>query len=76
LHIAAVLNPWEKRAKAIPDLDKKEYRKFVCVVPARIENSITLKPNMEWTGMQELRAVSSTCYSGLLDPHSPVRNDD
>ncbi|CAO2822969.1 unnamed protein product [Amaranthus hypochondriacus] len=72
----AVLNPWEKRAKAIPDLDKKEYRKFVCVVPARIENSITLKPNMEWTGMQELRAVSSTCYSGLLDPHSPVRNDD
>ncbi|KAL0329989.1 UNVERIFIED_CONTAM: putative glucose-6-phosphate 1-epimerase [Sesamum radiatum] len=54
-----VWNPWDKRAKAIPDFGDDEYRRMLCVDAACIEKQIPLKPGEEWTGRVELSAVPS-----------------
>ncbi|KAL0324235.1 UNVERIFIED_CONTAM: putative glucose-6-phosphate 1-epimerase [Sesamum calycinum] len=51
-----VWNPWDKRAKAIPDFGDDEYRRMLCVDAACIEKQIPLKPGEEWTGRVELSA--------------------
>uniref|UniRef100_A0A0D9WAL2 Glucose-6-phosphate 1-epimerase n=1 Tax=Leersia perrieri TaxID=77586 RepID=A0A0D9WAL2_9ORYZ len=63
-----VWNPWDKKAKAMPDFGDDEYKRMVCVEAAAIEKPITLKPGEEWTGKLELSAVPSSYYSGQLDP--------
>lgn len=54
-----VWNPWEKKARAIPDFGDDEYRQMLCVDAAAIEKPITLKPGEEWTGRVELSLVAS-----------------
>ncbi|KAL0312498.1 UNVERIFIED_CONTAM: putative glucose-6-phosphate 1-epimerase [Sesamum radiatum] len=54
-----VWNPWDKRARAIPDFGDDEYRRMLCVDAACIEKQIPLKPGEEWTGRVELSAVPS-----------------
>lgn len=66
--IAVVWNPWEKTAKAIPDLGDQDYKNMLYVCSAAVENPIVLKPMEEWKGRQELSAVSSSYCSGQLDP--------
>lgn len=66
--IAVVWNPWEKMAKAIPDLGDHDYKNMLYVCSAAFENPIVLKPMEEWKGRQELSAVSSSYCSGQLDP--------
>jgi D-hexose-6-phosphate mutarotase len=40
-----VWNPWEGRARALPDLGDDEYREFVCVETANaLEDAVTLAP--------------------------------
>ncbi|XP_057791722.1 putative glucose-6-phosphate 1-epimerase isoform X1 [Salvia miltiorrhiza] len=65
---AVVWNPWDKKAKAIPDLGDEDYKTMLCVDSAVIENPIALKPCEEWRGRQELIYVSSSYFSGQLDP--------
>jgi len=65
---AVVWNPWDKKAKAIPDLGDDEYKHMLCVEAAAVEKSITLKPGEEWKGRQEISAVPSSYFSGQLDP--------
>ncbi|GAB4857485.1 hypothetical protein Ancab_015394 [Ancistrocladus abbreviatus] len=55
----AVWNPWEKKAKALPDLADEEYKQMLCVDGAAVEKPITLKPGEEWTGQLELSALSA-----------------
>lgn len=75
---AVVWNPWDKKAKALPDLGDVDYKTMLCVDSAAIETPIVLKPFEEWKGYQELSTVSSSYCSGQLDPwkvlhgyHSP-----
>ncbi|GJM90357.1 hypothetical protein PR202_ga06629 [Eleusine coracana subsp. coracana] len=63
-----VWNPWDKKAKAMPDFGDEEYKNMLCVGAAAIEKPITLKPGEEWQGRQEISAVPSSYSSGQLDP--------
>lgn len=65
---AALWNPWDKKAKALPDFGDEDYQVMLCLDSAAVENPITLKPSEEWMGRQELSAVSSSYFSGQLDP--------
>lgn len=65
---AVVWNPWDKKAKAITDFGDEEYKQMVCIEAAAIEHPIMLKPREEWKGRQELSTVSSSYFSGQLDP--------
>ncbi|PWA49892.1 galactose mutarotase-like superfamily protein [Artemisia annua] len=69
---AVVWNPWDKKAKAIPDLGDEDYKTMLCLDAAAIENPITLKPGEEWKGRQELSIVSSSYFSGQLDPRKVI----
>lgn len=63
-----VWNPWDKKAKAMPDIGNEEYTCMLCVGAACIEKPITLRPGEEWQGRQEVSSVPSSYSSGLLDP--------
>ncbi|KAJ4837576.1 hypothetical protein Tsubulata_014335 [Turnera subulata] len=65
---AGVWNPWDKKAKMIPDLGDDEYKHMLCVQASCVENPITLKPGEEWRGRQEISAIPSSYCSGQLDP--------
>ncbi|XVE67857.1 hypothetical protein DITRI_Ditri09bG0021500 [Diplodiscus trichospermus] len=65
---AVVWNPWDKKAKALPDLGDEDYQSMLCVDSAVIETPIILKPFEEWKGRQEISTVSSSYCSGQLDP--------
>ncbi|XP_042502683.1 putative glucose-6-phosphate 1-epimerase isoform X2 [Macadamia integrifolia] len=65
---AVVWNPWDKKAKALPDFGDEDYKSMLCVDSVIVENPIVLKPSEEWTGRQELSIVSSSYCSGQLDP--------
>ena len=67
-HFAVVWNPWDKKAKAMPDFGDDEYKNMLCVGAAAIEKPITLKSGEEWLGKQEISAVPSSYSSGQLDP--------
>ncbi|KAL8556622.1 hypothetical protein ACS0TY_004178 [Phlomoides rotata] len=54
-----VWNPWDKKARTIPDFGDDEYKQMLCVDAAAIEKPITLKPGEEWTGRVELCVVAS-----------------
>ncbi|KZV33962.1 Galactose mutarotase-like superfamily protein isoform 1 [Dorcoceras hygrometricum] len=72
---AVVWNPWDKKAKAIPDLGDEDYKHMLCVESAAVEKSITLKPGEEWRGRQELSAVPSSYFSGQLDPQRVIQGN-
>ncbi|KAL7134375.1 hypothetical protein ABFS83_11G022500 [Erythranthe nasuta] len=63
-----VWNPWRTKAKEIFDLGNKEYRNFVCVEAAAVENAITLDPGEVWTGTQRLSVHHWTDSDVLPDP--------
>ncbi|KAF2301657.1 hypothetical protein GH714_028517 [Hevea brasiliensis] len=65
---AVVWNPWDKKAKAMPDFGDDDYMHMLCVEAACVEKPITLKPGEEWKGRQELSVVPSSYCSGQLDP--------
>ncbi|KAK4360785.1 hypothetical protein RND71_019737 [Anisodus tanguticus] len=65
---AVVWNPWDKKAKSLPDLGDEDYKKMLCVDSAAVETPIILKSAEEWKGRQELSTVSSSYCSGQLDP--------
>ncbi|XP_051137514.1 putative glucose-6-phosphate 1-epimerase [Andrographis paniculata] len=54
-----VWNPWEKKARAMPDFGDDEYKQMLCVDAAAIEKPITLKPGEEWTGRVEISVMPS-----------------
>eukprot|EP00270_Netrium_digitus_P008836 TRINITY_DN2665_c0_g1_i1.p1 TRINITY_DN2665_c0_g1~~TRINITY_DN2665_c0_g1_i1.p1 ORF type:complete len:304 (+),score=24.21 TRINITY_DN2665_c0_g1_i1:139-1050(+) len=66
---AVVWNPWDRKAKAMSDFGDEDYKRMVCVEAAAVEKPIVLKPGEEWIAKQELSTVSSSFYSGQLDPH-------
>ncbi|KAL3526379.1 hypothetical protein ACH5RR_011035 [Cinchona calisaya] len=70
---AVVWNPWDKKAKALPDMGDEDYKTMLCVDSAAIEAPVTLKPFEEWMGRQELSAVSSSYCSGQLDPQKVLQ---
>ncbi|KAF6157484.1 hypothetical protein GIB67_004422 [Kingdonia uniflora] len=65
---AVVWNPWERKDKGLHYLDSGEYKNMLCVESAVIEKPILLQPGNQWNGCQELSIVSSSYYSGQLDP--------
>ncbi|PKU72852.1 Putative glucose-6-phosphate 1-epimerase [Dendrobium catenatum] len=65
---AALWNPWDKKAKALPDFGDEDFQVMLCLDSAAVENPITLKPSEEWMGRQELSTVLSSYFSGQLDP--------
>ncbi|KAF2323061.1 hypothetical protein GH714_033066 [Hevea brasiliensis] len=68
-----VWNPWDKKAKAMPDCGDEDYKHMLCVEAACVEKPITLKPGEEWKGRQELSVVPSSYCSGQLDPERALR---
>ncbi|KAH7532445.1 putative glucose-6-phosphate 1-epimerase [Ziziphus jujuba] len=66
---AVVWNPWDKKAKALPDFGDEDYKTMLSVGSAAVETPIVLKPFEEWRGHQELSTVSSSYCSGQLDPY-------
>ncbi|KAB1214470.1 putative glucose-6-phosphate 1-epimerase [Morella rubra] len=71
---AVVWNPWDKKAKAIPDFGDDDYKHMLCVEAACVEKPIILKPGEEWRGRQELSAVPSSYCSGQLDPRKALQS--
>ncbi|XP_064937022.1 putative glucose-6-phosphate 1-epimerase isoform X1 [Musa acuminata AAA Group] len=65
---AGVWNPWNKKAKALPDFGDEDYKAMLCIDSAVAETPVVLKPLEEWRGCQELSVVSSSYCSGQLDP--------
>ncbi|CAL9040057.1 unnamed protein product [Musa banksii] len=65
---AGVWNPWNKKAKALPDFGDEDYKAMLCIDSAVAETTVVLKPLEEWRGCQELSVVSSSYCSGQLDP--------
>ncbi|KAL5208026.1 hypothetical protein ABZP36_032461 [Zizania latifolia] len=63
-----VWNPWDKRAKTIPDFGEEEYRCMLCVGAAQVEKPITFRPGEEWQSRQEISVVPSSYSSGHPDP--------
>ncbi|KAJ7545725.1 hypothetical protein O6H91_08G007300 [Diphasiastrum complanatum] len=63
-----VWNPWERKCKAMTDLGDDDYLHMLCVEAAVVETPIVLKPGEEWKGRKKLTAVSSSYFSGQLDP--------
>ncbi|KAA8530189.1 hypothetical protein F0562_004898 [Nyssa sinensis] len=61
-------NPWDKKAKALPDLGDEDYKTMLCVDSAAIETPIVLQPFEEWKGRQEFSTLSSSYCNGQLDP--------
>ncbi|GJW73982.1 putative glucose-6-phosphate 1-epimerase [Tanacetum coccineum] len=61
-----------QKAKAIPDLGDEDYNTMLCLDAAAVENPINIKPCEEWRGRQELSIVSSSYFSGQLDPHKVI----
>ena len=49
-----VWNPGEKLAQTFADLGVDEWRKFVCIEAAQIQNPVNLQPGETWTGSQTL----------------------
>lgn len=45
---------------------------MLCVDSANIETPINLKPGEEWRASQELTYVSSSYFSGQLDPSKVI----
>ncbi|KAG6483025.1 hypothetical protein ZIOFF_059665 [Zingiber officinale] len=70
---AVVWNPWNRKAKSIPDFGDNDYKHTLCVGAANIEKPITLKPGEEWTGRLELSLVASSYCSGQLDPQKVLQ---
>ncbi|KAK4409948.1 putative glucose-6-phosphate 1-epimerase [Sesamum angolense] len=70
---AVVWNPWDKKAKALPDLGDEDYKTMLCIDSAATETPIVLKPFEEWRGRQELSTVSSSYCSGQLDPQKVLQ---
>ncbi|WVZ10468.1 hypothetical protein V8G54_014998 [Vigna mungo] len=69
---SVVWNPWDKKAKSMPDFGDDEYKHMLCVEAAAIEKPITLKPGEEWKGRLELSTVPSSYRSGQLDPRKVI----
>ncbi|XP_006646959.1 putative glucose-6-phosphate 1-epimerase [Oryza brachyantha] len=61
-------NPWDMKAKTIPDFAEEEYKRMLCVGAANVEKPITLRPGEEWQGRQEISVVPSSYSSGQWDP--------
>lgn len=74
LFCIVVWNPWDKKAKALPDLGDEDYKTMLCVDSAAIETPISLKPFEEWRGCQEISTVSSSYCSGQLDPRKVLHS--
>jgi glucose-6-phosphate 1-epimerase len=72
--LEVVWNPWDKKPKNMQDLGDEEYKHMLCVEPAAVEKSITLKPGEEWKGRMELSAVPSSYCSGQLDPEKVLQS--
>lgn len=66
LSIAVVWNPWDRKSRTIQDLGYGDYKKFVCVGAAAIDELVKLERGQEWKGEQEIRVVSSSYCSGKL----------
>ncbi|MBX7142818.1 MAG: D-hexose-6-phosphate mutarotase [Oligoflexia bacterium] len=49
-----VWNPWSSKSKAFADLGEQEYRRFVCVEPAIVNQKITLEPRASYECSQVL----------------------
>ncbi|KAI9092282.1 hypothetical protein K1719_027782 [Acacia pycnantha] len=71
---AGVWNPWDKKAKALPDFGNDEYLQMICVQPAACtgKKGVTINPGQEWTGKLEVSLVPSSYYSGELDPQKAL----
>ncbi|XP_064953913.1 putative glucose-6-phosphate 1-epimerase isoform X2 [Musa acuminata AAA Group] len=70
---AVVWNPWDRKAKAMPDFGDDDYKHMLSVEAAAIEKPIILKPGEEWKGRIELSAVPSSYCSGQLDPQKVLQ---
>lgn len=73
LTTAVVWNPWDRKAKAMPDFGDDDYKHMLSVEAAAIEKPIILKPGEEWKGRIELSAVPSSYCSGQLDPQKVLQ---
>ncbi|KAL7601358.1 hypothetical protein Lser_V15G24480 [Lactuca serriola] len=61
---AGVWNPWDKKAKAMPDFEDDEYKHMLCVEAVAMEYPITLKLGEDWKGRQQVLVVPSSYCSG------------
>lgn len=71
---SGIWNPWVEKAKSIADLGDEDYNTMLCLKSAATETQILLKPSEEWKCSQELSVVSSSYYSGQLDPEQVCRS--
>lgn len=49
-----VWNPWRDGAKALPDMEPRDYLKMLCVEAARISDPMLLAPGAAWYGKEVL----------------------
>lgn len=51
-----VWNPWQDKARALPDLPPLDFRRMLCVEAAAIGQPVVLAPGEQWWGRQTLVA--------------------
>lgn len=56
---AVVWNPGAALCTRLPDMPSDGYRSMLCVEAAQIEQPVTLDPQVQWQGWQELRVCPS-----------------
>lgn len=54
---AVVWNPWLEDTKSLTDMPDEDYKKMLCVEPARVNRPVTLEPNESWTGKHTITAL-------------------
>lgn len=52
-----VWNPWEHKARMLTDLPDRDFRRFLCVEAAVVDQPIELAPGESWWGRQTLVAL-------------------
>jgi len=57
---AVVWNPGAEKGAALSDLERDDYRRFLCMEPAVFDPPITLAPGASWRGAQTLRYSRSS----------------
>lgn len=53
-----VWNPWTEKCKSIPDLEDKDYKRFVCVEAANFPEPVLIEPGQQFTLDMEIEVRS------------------
>lgn len=54
---AVVWNPWEEKCASLPDMEKQDFRRMLCIEAAAVREPVHLNVGQIWSGRQSLVAL-------------------